>query len=85
MRQLGVLCLQARMERSVSYALQPAAAAGAAAVCIQAAWRGRLARQHTSELLAQQQQLRQLATAATAIQVRTTPACRCHLLNIAYV
>ncbi len=60
---------QGQLEGSALYAQQQAAIAAAAARCIQAVWRGRLARRSTASLQIVLQQQRQLDRAATAIQV----------------
>ncbi|DBA74610.1 TPA: hypothetical protein ACH3X2_009475 [Trebouxia sp. C0005] len=60
---------QGKLEGSALYAQQQAANAAAAATCIQAVWRGRVARRSTASLQVVLQRQRQLDRAATAIQV----------------
>ncbi|KAL0038127.1 hypothetical protein WJX79_003878 [Trebouxia sp. C0005] len=59
---------QGKLEGSALYAQQQAANAAAAATCIQAVWRGRVARRSTASLQVVLQRQRQLDRAATAIQ-----------------
>ncbi|DBA92608.1 hypothetical protein WJX77_001792 [Trebouxia sp. C0004] len=59
---------QAKLEGSALYPQQQAGIAAAAARCIQAVWRGRLARRSTASLRAVLQQQRRLHRAATAVQ-----------------
>ena len=63
------LLTQGKLERSALYAHQQAAIARAAATCIQAVWRGRMARQFAASQQVLQQQQQKLNTAAAAIQV----------------
>ena len=61
--------LQAVLEKSSLYAMQQKAAASAAAVRIQAAWRTWRARQQTASRRLLQQEEQQLGKAAVIIQV----------------
>lgn len=77
MVMLFSLLIQGKLERSALYALRQAALARAAATCIQAVWRGRMARQLAATLQVLQQQQRKLGTAAAAIQVGTAVQLPC--------